>query len=150
MGELGGSAWLALVIAGLWLAIAAALLVLAVRRMREAGAVIDAATSMAALLDVAPARPLLVRPDGSLEADQRLLRELGLERSVTRWADLCGDDQGLIDEDLAALKSAVDASALSGTSIQRQVRAAGSDRVFDVRGGPAPAHEPAGAILLRL
>ena len=148
MGELGGSAWLALVIAGLWLAIAAALLVLAVRRMREAGAVIDAATSMAALLDVAPARPLLVRPDGSLEADQRLLRELGLERSATQWADLGGDDQGLIEEDLTALKSAVDASALSGTLIQRQVRAAGSDRVFDVRGGPAPAHEPAGAILL--
>jgi signal transduction histidine kinase len=148
MGELGGSAWLALVIAGLWLAIAAALLVLALRRMREANAVVDAATSMAALLDVAPARPFLVRPDGSLDVDQRLLRELGVERSATRWSDLSGDEHGLIDDDLAALKSAVTASALSGTPIQRQVRAAGSDRVFDVRGGPAPAHEPAGTTLL--
>ena len=33
MGELGGSAWLILVIAGLWLAIAAALLVLSGRRL---------------------------------------------------------------------------------------------------------------------
>ncbi|HEX7930577.1 MAG TPA: histidine kinase, partial [Sphingomicrobium sp.] len=148
MGELGGSAWLALVIAGLWLAIAAALLVLALRRMREASAIVDAATSMAALLDVAPARPLLVRADGSLDVDQRLLRELGIERSATRWSDLGGGQRGLVDDDLAALKSAVTASALSGTSIQRQVRAAGSDRVFDVRGGPAPAHEAAGTTLL--
>lgn len=148
MGELGGSEWLALVIAGIWLAIAAALLVLAVRRLREAGAVVDAARSMSLLLDVAPARPLLIRADGSLEVDQRLLRELGLERSATRWSDLAGDTHGLLDDDLASLQSAVSASALSGTSIQRQVRAAGSERVFDVRGGPAPAHEPAGSILL--
>ena len=79
MVELGGSAWIALMIAGLWLAIAAAVLVLAARRMREANAVVAAATSMSALLEVAPARPLLVRADRSVEADQRLLRELGLD-----------------------------------------------------------------------
>src|SRR5574338_531469 len=114
MGELGGSAWLALVIAGLWLAIASALLVIAYRRMREAGAVVDAVTSMAALLEVAPARPLLVRPDGSLDVDQRLLRELGLQRSAMRWADLGGESHGLIEVDLAALKTSVEGCVLSG------------------------------------
>ena len=74
MSELGGSVWLALAIAGLWLAIAGALLVLALRRMRDANSVIGAATAMAALLEVAPSRPLLVRNDGSIEADERLLR----------------------------------------------------------------------------
>ena len=63
MGELGGSAWLVLLIAGLWLAIAAALLVLAGRRMRDANSVIAAATSMASLLEVAPSRPVSSRTD---------------------------------------------------------------------------------------
>ena len=148
MVGLGGPAWLALGIAGLWLAIAAALLVLAARRIREANSVVDTAASMAALLDVAPARPLLVRPDGTVDADHRLLRELGLDVSINRWTGLTGDNSGFVDEDLAALKLAIDAAALSGTQIQQQVRAAGSSRVFDVRGGPAPAQEPSGSILL--
>ena len=95
MGELGGSAWLVMAIAGLWLAIAGGLLVLAARRIRDANNVIAAATSMAALLDVAPSRPLLVRPDGSIEADKRLLRELGLDKDVANLRDLGGEENGL-------------------------------------------------------
>src|SRR5919106_5235475 len=148
MGELGGSAWLVLAISGLWLAVAAALLVLAARRMREANAVVAAAKSMAGLLEVAPARPLLVRSDGSIEADRRLLRELGIEGPARNWADLRGNEIGLEDEDLNSLRAAVEATALSGTPSEQQVRAAGSNRVFEVRGGPAPAPEPAGTILL--
>ena len=79
MGELGGSAWLVLVIAGLWLAIAGGL----ARASPVAGCATPrrwcaAATSMASLLEVAPARPVLVRADGSIEADERLLRELSV------------------------------------------------------------------------
>ncbi len=148
MVELGGSAWIALMIAGLWLAIAAAVLVIAARRMREANALVAAATSMSALLEVAPARPLLVRADQSVDADQRLLRELGLDPTTSRWDDLSSSSSGLRDDDLAALKLAIEAATLSGTFIQQQVRAAGSDRVFDVRGGAAPTQGPAGSILL--
>ena len=148
MSELGGSAWLVLVIAGLWLAIAAALLVLAWRRMRDAQSVIGAAASMSALLDVAPSRPLLARADGTIDADARLIRELGIQGPVKRWADLSGGEHGLVEEDLASLKYAIEACALSGTPIQLQVRSAGSSRVFDVRGGPAPEPEPAGTSLL--
>jgi len=147
MSELGGSAWLALAIAGLWLAIAGALLVLALRRMREANAVIAAASSMAALLEVAPTRPLLVRADGSIEADERLLRELGISAKPKTLTDLFGSDRGLLDDDLDSLQNAIDGAALSGSAVVQQVRAAGSNRVFEVRGAPAPATEPAGTLL---
>jgi hypothetical protein len=131
MSELGGSAWLALAIAGLWLAIAGALLVLALRRMRDANSVIAAATSMAALLEVAPSRPLLVRADGSIDADQRLLRELGIQDPVRTLADLAGADLGLVDEDLDSLQRAIEGAALSGSTLVQQVRTAGANRIFD-------------------
>ena len=143
MSELGGSVWLALAIAGLWLAIAGALLVLALRRMRDANSVIGAATAMAALLEVAPSRPLLVRNDGSIEADERLLRELGVQGPVRKLSDLVGADLGLVDEDLESLQRAIDGAALSGSALVQQVRSAGSSRIFEVRGAPAPATEPA-------
>ena len=148
MGELGGSAWLVLAIAGLWLAIAGGLLVLAARRIREANGVVAAVTSMAALLDVAPSRPLLVRPDGSVEVDKRLLRELGLDQGVGNLRDLGGEENGLAREDLAILEAAVQAATLSGTFDVQQLRASSSNRVFEVRGGAAPPPEQAGAILL--
>ncbi len=148
MGELGGSAWLVLLIAGLWLAIAAALLVLAGRRMRKANSVVAAATSMASLLEVAPSRPVLVRPDGSIDADERLLRELSVGSPARNWADLSNEANGLLEDDVSDLRNVVQAAALSGMPIERQVRAVGSNRIFEVRGGPAPPPEPAGTILL--
>jgi signal transduction histidine kinase len=150
MSELGGSSWIVLVIAGLWLAIAAALLVIAARRLRDAGALVGSARSLAALLEVAPARPLLVRADGSIDADVRLTRELGLDRQARSWNDLAGNDHGIVGEDLETLRDAVEAAALSGTPVYLQVSAAGSDRVFEVRGGPAPLSEAPGAMLLWL
>ena len=148
MSGLGGSSWIVLSIAGLWLAIAAALLVIAARRMRDASALIGSARSLASLLEVAPARPLLVRSDGSLEADVRLARELGLERQPRAWDELAGYDHGLVEDDVQALREAVAGAALSGSAVQAQVRVAGSDRIFEVRGGPAPVSEGAGAMLL--
>lgn len=150
MGDPGGSAWLVLVIAGLWLAIAAAVLVVAVRRIAEARSVIAAATSMASLLEVAPSRPLIVRQDGTIEIDDRLRRELGLKDPVRKWQDLAGDSIGFLSEDLEGLQRAVSAAALSGAQVEDQVRVAGSNRVFDIRGGPAPAPEAAGTVLLWL
>jgi PAS domain-containing protein len=148
MSGLGGSSWIVLSIAGLWLAVAAALLVIAARRMRDASALVGSARSLASLLEVAPARPLLVRSDGSLDADVRLARELGLERQPRAWDELSGYDHGLVGDDVQALREVVEGAALSGSSIQTQVRVSGSDRIFEVRGGPAPVSEGAGAMLL--
>lgn len=150
MSELGASGWIVLGIAGLWLAIAAALLVLAARRMRDASSLVASARSLATLIEVAPARPLLVRPDGSVDADRRLVRELGLPREPRSWDDLAGYDHGIVGDDVNALRAAVEGAALSGSTVQQQVRAAGSDRTFEVLGGPAPASQTPGAMLLWL
>src|SRR5687767_2190950 len=71
----------AIAVGALWILVAVALSLIAARRVARAGSVIDTARSMASLLEVAPARPLLVHPDGRIEADPRLLRELGLGKS---------------------------------------------------------------------
>jgi len=150
MSELSGTSVIAVVLAALWIAVAVAVSIAAARRVRRASAVLASAHSMASLLDVAPARPLLVHPDGRIEIDPRLLRELGLDHTPARLTDLAGDNTGIESDDLEALIAEVEAAALAGEKVERKVRAAGSRRVFDVRGGPAPPPAPAGALLLWL
>ncbi len=137
-------------IAALWLVIALALSLFAARRLARAAAVQEAARTLAGLLAAAPARPLLVEADGRIEADDRLMRELGLEGTPARIDELAADGRGLEVADLLALTEAVQASSLSGERISRSVRIAGSARVIDVRGGPAPPPANPGTILLWL
>jgi len=150
MSELGGAVWVAITLAALWIVIAIAVSIAAARRFRRASAVMSSAQSMASLLDVAPARPLLVHPDSRIEVDPRLLRELGLDQAPARLADLAGENVGIEQDDLDALVGDIQAAALAGGKIERKVRSAGSRRVFDVRGGPAPSPEPPGTLLLWL
>ena len=81
-------------VAALWIVVALALSVIAARRLARAGSVLDSVRSLASLLEVAPARPLLVRPDGRIEADARLLRELGFSSTPERLDQLAGDNVG--------------------------------------------------------
>ena len=131
----------------LWLAIAAVMAVIAARRFRLAQQVLDSARGNARLLELMPARPLLVRADQRIEADQKLLRDLGLEASPTTLRDLVGNDSGIAPEDLDALGADIEAAQASAGRVGRAVRGHGSARVFDVRGGPAPG-EPPGTLLL--
>jgi signal transduction histidine kinase len=94
-----------------------------------------------------PARPLLVTGDQRIEADQQLLRDLGLNHQPVRLSDLVGNDGGIAPDDLRELVSDIEAARACAGRISRKVRAQGSGRVFDVRGGPAPG-EPHGATLL--
>ena len=132
----------------LWLALGAALAIAAARRMRIAQTVLGAARSNAALLEISPARPLLVRSDGRIESDPLLLRELGLDGDPKSLNDLSDADSGIDSEDLEALTADIAAARASGGRIGRKVQVKGSARVFDIRGGPAPASEPAGTLLL--
>ena len=131
----------------MWLALAAAIAVVAARRFRLAEQVLEAAQANARLLSLMPARPLLVRPDRRIEADQQLLRDLGLEGAPATLGNLAGNDSGIAAEDLDALVADVEAAQASAGRVGRIVRAHGSARVFDVRGGPAP-DEPPGTLLL--
>jgi signal transduction histidine kinase len=143
-----GLATVIIVLAAFWVAIAAMLMILASRRISRANALLGGARSVASLLRSVPARPLIVRPDGSVESDSLLQRDLGLAAMPRRLDDLAGDGVGLDPADLDSLKDDVQAAAISGVAIARQVRIAGSDRAIEVRGGLAPPPYVAGTLLL--
>ncbi|MDQ3074881.1 MAG: PAS-domain containing protein [Pseudomonadota bacterium] len=132
----------------LWVAIAAALAILAGRRIRRAHGVVDAARQLRALLDATPARPLIVRPDGSIEIDPRLQRDLGFGDTPTRFDQLKGEGLGLVADDLAVLTADLKLATLDAKPLRRMVRLAASDRVVEVRGAPAAPPEPHGTMLL--
>jgi signal transduction histidine kinase/PAS domain-containing protein len=148
MGAFGATGMIIAALALAWAAVAAMLSVRAARRLQLAGQVLDAARLNATLLEIAPARPLLVRPDERIESDALLARDFGLASQPKSLADLSTKDSGILAEDLAALRNDVEAARASGKAVTRKVRISGSPRVFDVRGGPAPAPEPAGTLLL--
>ena len=141
---------LAVGLAALWVPVAVVLSVLAARRMKRASEVLASAQSLASLLAAAPARPLLVTDTGAIDADDRLMREIGLEERATRLDELAQNGRGIEPEDLAGLREAIRAGALTGERIERSVRIAGSTRVLEVRGGPAPPPSGPGTVLLWL
>ena len=108
----GLGATLVVTVAAVWLAIAAALTLVAERRIRRANAILAAAQSSAALLAAAPARPLLVAANGRIEVDATLLRDLGVDNEPTTLDALVGETSGLVGDDVAALKQALDQSRL--------------------------------------
>ncbi len=142
------SGYVIVALAVLWLAVAIGLSMLAARRLRLAQGVLSAARSNATLLELTPARPLLVRADQRIEIDPQLLRELGLGGEPARLPDLIGNDSGIVADDLDGLIADVVAARASAGRVARKVKANGSGRVFEVRGGPAPAPEAPGTMLL--
>lgn len=150
MGGVATTGVIAAALAALWILVAAALSIVAARRLGDASRVISAARALQTLLDLSPGRPLVVRSDGAIEPDARLLREIGIEKAPRKLSDLAGSERGLVAEDVEALALQVREAALSGDKVQCQLRVAGSGRVLDVRGSPAPAPEPPGTMLLWL
>lgn len=143
-----GEAGLAIAaLALLWLGIGAAIAIIASRRFRLAQDILEGARANARLLELMPARPLLVRADQRIEADQQLTRALGLDLAPAVLGDLAGDDCGIGPDDLKALEAEIGAAQASAGRVSCKVRANGSTRIFDVRGGPAPG-EPPGSLLL--
>ncbi|WP_118857298.1 PAS domain-containing sensor histidine kinase [Sphingomonas mesophila] len=136
------------ILAAFWVAIAAVLMIVAGRRVARAAALADSARSVSALLRALPARPLLVHPDGRIEADRLLQRDLGLDSLPTDLDALAQDGGGLERDDLAALIGDIQSAALGGAPVARQARIAGSSRVVEVRGGLAPAPYKPNTLLL--
>src|SRR5438046_1639649 len=122
MGASGVTGLAIAALALLWLGIAAAVAVAAARRYRLAQQVLDAAQANARLLELMPARPLLVRPDQKIEADAQLLRDLGIERQPGRLADLASNDSGIDQADLDALAADIGVAQASASRVSRTVR----------------------------
>src|SRR6478672_4322143 len=97
----------------LWLVLAAAIAILAARRYRLAQGVLDIARANAQLLEFMPSRPLLVRADGRIEADDRLVRELGLEGPAAILSDLSVAGSGIAAEDLKKLGAMIEMARAS-------------------------------------
>ena len=148
MSALSGLVLPIVAIAVLWLGIGAALAIAAARRLRVAETILGAAQANASLLEMSPARPMLVRPDGRIETDPMLLRDLGLEGAPKSLNELVGDGCGVVADDLEALGADIEAARASAGHLAQKLRVNSSARVFDVRGGPAPASEAAGTLLL--
>jgi len=148
MGALSVGTLAIVALALLWLALAATIAILAARRYRLAQSFLDRARANATLLELMPTRPLLVRPDGRIEADERLVRELGLEGAPGCLAELTTNGGGIAAEDLARLTDRIELARASAARISCTLQTRGTGRTFDVRGGPAPLSEPAGTLLL--
>jgi signal transduction histidine kinase/PAS domain-containing protein len=148
MGGFGATGLIIVALGLLWLAAAVVLSILAARRLRLAEDVLGAARANATLLEQAPARPLVVRPDRRIEVDPRLLRDLGLTAQPTRLSELAGESAGLVRDDVETLTTELEAARVSAERVSLKVRASASGRVFEVQGGPAPAPEPPGTMLL--
>ncbi len=139
-----------IVIAAMWLMLAIALAILAARRLHRAQAVLGSARTMRGLLDAAPARPMLVHPDDRIEIDEHLKRELGLTNTPQRLADLAGDDQGLVRDDLDSLAAGLVDLRLGGRPIRRQLALAGRDRFVELRAALAAPPAAVGTVLIWL
>ena len=148
MGASGATSWAIVTLALLWLGAAVLVALAGARRFRLAQQVLGAARSNARLLELMPARPMAVSADGKVDVDPLLVRELGLKTPPKRFADLVGNDSGIVREDLDALASEIDVARSTAGRLSRMVRVHGSSRVFDVRGGPAAEGEPPGTMLL--
>ncbi len=136
-----------IVIAALWMVIAALLAILAAKRLRKAQSVLGAVRTMRSLLDAAPARAALVYPDGKIEIDAQLVRELGLPDAPQRLSDLAGEQSGIDRADIEALTQALADVRLGGAPVRRQLRLAGSDRVLELRAALAPPPSRPGTVL---
>ncbi len=101
------------------------------------------------LLESAPAIPVLVKGDGSIEASERLASWLGRTDMPAFFSELVAEDGGLEPEDARALAADVKAAQRGGKTFVLPVRARGSSRMLLVRGVPAdPGMARPGSIVL--
>ena len=148
MAGIATTSVIATALAAFWILVAAALSLMATRRLRLARSILKSARVNAALIEISPARPLIVRSDGRIEINSHLMRELGLKAAPKMLSELHANDSGLELEDLSELTAEIETARASASKVAAKVRVAGSSRVFDVRGGPAPAPEALGTLLL--
>jgi signal transduction histidine kinase len=142
------AAALAALFCGGWFAVALWATLRAIRHSAAAAARLSEANRAQALLDAAPAVPVIVHRDGDLEAGDRLAALLGISFRPPAIGDLSGGGAGLDPIDGALLADHVADAASSGGSFSLALRAQGSSRILLVRGGPAPYPYEQGAVLL--
>lgn len=121
----------------LWLLAGAYAVATGLRLRRQGRFQRGQADRLAALLQSAPAVPLLIRSDGRIEAPARLADWLGRDTVPGSLVDLVGEAGGLDPEDRQGLERDIQAARRGARSFDRTVHAAGSKHALLVRGAPA-------------
>jgi signal transduction histidine kinase len=104
---------------------------------------------LADLLQSAPAIPVIVRPDGHIEAPERLAAWLGRDDVPAFVSELTAPDGGLEPQHGAQLATEIAAAQRGSRPFALAVKARGSHRSLLVRGVPAaPGHAAPGSIVL--
>lgn len=125
------------IVLALWLGGAVWALATGQRMRREGMQAQGKLDRLAMLLASAPAAPVVIHPDGRLEAADRLAKWLGKPRVPTFASELTAADGGLEPEDAAALAREIASAQKAGKSFALPVRGIGSSRLLLVRGAPA-------------
>jgi len=137
-------------VAGVWLALAVAATLIGARRAAQAAQALKEARAVADLLAGAPAVPLLVYTDDSVDADPRIAAWLALDKVPTRLAELDGGERGIGGEALAALAADIADCRATSAPIHRTISLPDGSRMFSVRGQPYSVGPDHRAILLWL
>jgi signal transduction histidine kinase len=127
------------IVAGVWLGLAMAATWVGARRAAKADAALHEARAVSDLLAGAPAVPLLVYPDDSVDADPRIAAWLGLDKVPTRFAELDGGERGIGHGALALLAADIVATRATANPIQRTIALPDGSRVFSIRVEPYSA-----------
>jgi len=107
------------------------------------------ARRLARMVEESPALPLLVRADGRIEAPQRLIHWLGLDKTPQYLSELGSGDKGLPLEQLADLTENVLRTQKTAAPFRMVVTPMGSKRSLALRGHLAdPQVSPGGAALV--
>jgi len=137
-----------------WTVGAAVVVLRANRGMKRAKALKSSLKRMQALLDIAPAQPLLVRVDGRIEAPDKLARLLGLPAIPKYLSELAPATReakggGLAREQVDQLWARVQATQKSAAPFRMAVNLPGSQRSLALYGTVAdPQVSPGGAALV--
>lgn len=134
----------------LWLIAATVLIWWGLSTRQKAQKTLRQTARLTRLLETGPAVPVVVRSDGRLEASDRLMRMLGLERSAERLADLHDPSGGGISEaHLTDLENGVHSAQRSASKFRLPLSLQNSQRRFLVTGSMADTQiYPNGAALL--
>lgn len=132
MTHLGGP--LLAAAAALWFAIAFAATFVGLRLAGRGRQAMVEARAIADLLAGAPAAPMLVHANESVDADPRVAAWLGLIRDPRKLADLGEAEQGIAQSDLADLTAAIRAARSTGRPFKLTIGLPQSKRMLAVRG----------------
>lgn len=104
---------------------------------------------LSALVDTAPALPVVIRSDGRVEAPARLTDWLDLPRQPNFVVDFASEERGLLREDADALVEDVKLLQRTASSFTRSVTVVGGTRRLLLRGSAAaPAIAGIGAVVV--